>query len=227
MRTKAEALAIDELLIARILVNTIPEPNSGCWLWVGSINDKGYGSITVNGKQGHKVHRIMLEHFLKQPLGERFACHTCDNKICVNPQHLYAGTRQDNSNDAVSRGRLHSRMILVNGDIVSLSVYSRQHGMNPRKVWRRIKDSGLSPEQAVCSGTLSKKNRTTGLIPRSAKLTPSDVIKMRSLAAKGCENGELAAIFGVKKNTACMIVRGHKWKSLLPSNAEYLGATND
>jgi hypothetical protein len=56
--------------------------------------------------RGTKAHRYALELALGRPLDPgKYACHHCDNKVCCNPAHLYEGTAQDNSDDAVTRGR--------------------------------------------------------------------------------------------------------------------------
>jgi len=87
--------------------NYIPVPESGCWLWIGSLLRKGYGAMKV-GRKSHvpmRAHRLSYElHFGNIPSG-LFICHRCDTPSCVNPDHLYAGTAKDNCVDRDSRGR--------------------------------------------------------------------------------------------------------------------------
>jgi hypothetical protein len=76
----------------------------GCWDWVGRKNNSGYGYFSLNNKiQG--VHRFSwLIHNGSIPKG-MCVCHYCDNKICVNPKHLWLGTHKDNMKDMVIKGR--------------------------------------------------------------------------------------------------------------------------
>jgi len=75
-----------------------------CWIWTGKTDSRGmYGAYTHNGKtQG--AHRWSFECF-KEPLGSRLACHHCDVTLCVNPEHLFAGTHKDNAYDRDTKGR--------------------------------------------------------------------------------------------------------------------------
>lgn len=75
---------------------------SGCWHWTGPVDRAGYG----RGPHGKLAHRIFYQNF-KGPIPKGlFACHTCDNPICVNPAHLWLGTPKDNMHDA-SRKKRH------------------------------------------------------------------------------------------------------------------------
>ena len=82
----------------------IPEPNSGCWLWDGAVNNDGYGTIFRGGKQ-HKVHRLAWEE-AHGPIPDGLnVCHTCDVPACCNPAHLFLGSQQDNMQDCLGKGR--------------------------------------------------------------------------------------------------------------------------
>ncbi len=79
-----------------------------CWPWMAYIAPDGYGRIGEGGKYGRKLgaHRVSLELALGRPLREGMdSCHTCDNRLCVNPAHLFEGTRDANVQDMMSKGR--------------------------------------------------------------------------------------------------------------------------
>ena len=83
-----------------------------CWLWTGSLNATGYGTIGKGGRGNgiYLAHRVSFElHHGPIPDG-LFVIHSCDNPPCVNPAHLRAGTSRDNMQDAISRGRWTSPM---------------------------------------------------------------------------------------------------------------------
>lgn len=85
---------------SRVSVTANPEK---CWEWQGRCNANGYGQVGWKGKN-QLAHRIAYEmHNGITP--SLCVLHSCDNRKCVNPNHLRQGTRLDNSQDAISRGR--------------------------------------------------------------------------------------------------------------------------
>lgn len=88
----------------RFELSHIPEPNSGCWLWVGSTNIHGYGKILVRKKQLGAHRYSWMLHNGDIPKG-LCVLHRCDNPTCVNPDHLFLGTRKENMMDMVNKGR--------------------------------------------------------------------------------------------------------------------------
>jgi len=82
----------------------MPEPNSGCWLWLGSCGAQHYGQFQFHG-QVYVTHRISwMLHNGPIPDG-LFILHKCDNPPCVNPQHLFLGTKKDNKLDCIAKDR--------------------------------------------------------------------------------------------------------------------------
>lgn len=79
-------------------------PFHSCWEWVGNKNYSGYG--TYNKQRAHRLVYKLLNGEI--PNGMHIL-HKCDNRACVRPEHLYAGTHTDNMKDKVNKGRDHNK----------------------------------------------------------------------------------------------------------------------
>lgn len=94
----------------RIEAKIVPEPNSGCWLWVGNVCNKGYGCVNYK-KRAYRVHRLAYE-FLCEPVPAGLQLdHLCRVRCCVNPDHLEPVTLLENvrrgNSGKFQRSKLH------------------------------------------------------------------------------------------------------------------------
>jgi hypothetical protein len=87
-----------------------------CWLWTGAVNDKGYGWVSRTRALGPtRAHRFSWEIHRGQIPKGKCVLHKCDVPLCVNPDHLFLGTRKDNTRDMMRKGRC------INGERASWS----------------------------------------------------------------------------------------------------------
>jgi hypothetical protein len=81
-----------------------PANGSACWVWTAAKCSSGYGNFYFGGRVV-QAHRVALALFRGIDAGESLVCHHCDNPKCVNPDHLFLGTHQDNADDKMRKGR--------------------------------------------------------------------------------------------------------------------------
>ena len=83
----------------------IPVTESGCWLWLGCVQPKGYGDFFVHKGLHQLAHRISWQLYIGEIPDDLCILHKCDIPSCVRPDHLFLGTRIDNNEDMIAKGR--------------------------------------------------------------------------------------------------------------------------
>ena len=91
----------------RIMRKVVKDDVSGCWNFMGHLNENGYGTISIGRRSdGHGLtHREIYKIFNGDIPKGMFVCHKCDNPQCCNPNHLFLGTPKDNMDDMWTKGR--------------------------------------------------------------------------------------------------------------------------
>ncbi len=112
-----------------------------CIPWWGSMNIKGYGILKRKGRQFRATRLVWEECFGPIPDG-MCILHRCDNPPCVNPEHLFLGTRGDNNRDARAKGRSRGKARLtpdqvreIRASTESHAAAGRRYGITGESVW--------------------------------------------------------------------------------------------
>ena len=120
---------------------SILEDSKGCWIWQKCRDRDGYGRTSIDRKQiwAHRASWVL--HYSEIPRG-LCVLHKCDNPPCVNPEHLFLGTNEDNMLDKINKGR-QTRGELVNTNKIKEKDVLRiramlGRGLSGREIARRL-----------------------------------------------------------------------------------------
>lgn len=125
------------------------QKGEGCWPWTAAKHRDGYGRANVKHKGIKIAHRMAWEYTHGTVPAGMDVCHTCDNRICCNPAHLYLGTHAENMWDMRRKGR--NPQVLFSDDQIrairskltgrrgELAEIAKEYGCSPTTIWQ-IKD---------------------------------------------------------------------------------------
>jgi hypothetical protein len=121
IRCKWSGLAVERSrpLVDRFWEKVDRRAANECWPWTAATTFGGYGVIGEFGKHGRLIRANRLAYILSNgDIGPREVVrHTCDNPNCVNPRHLVAGTKKDNTADMISRGRTNPKRKMTDDQV--------------------------------------------------------------------------------------------------------------
>lgn len=130
-----------DLWLKEFLLNISINDINDCWLWCGKKDKDGYGLVKSYG-----AHRFSYWLFKGVDPTGLVLCHTCDCRDCVNPFHLYAGSKKTNAVDAAKRNRFrnqHGKLSLTPEQVRAIRLDTRSgraiaddYGCNPDTVFR-------------------------------------------------------------------------------------------
>jgi len=196
-----------------------------CWIWTASTRS-GYGAFKVFGKT-QSAHRISWEVHNNRSVPEgKLVCHKCNNKLCVNPEHLYIGTYSDNSKDAVQAGVRNSYKYacgekagtakLTQANILKI-VKLHEQGLSHKEIAKKFKVGTCTIGNILRGESWKHINRKvfkhfTKKKTKNPKLSTEDVLIIRQLAKEGISFTQLADKFNVNYSTIRDIVYFKTWK---------------
>lgn len=225
----AKEYGVQHETIIKILQTNIPDnfttvsPNflgeiqdSGCIIFQGSKDGPGYGRYLKNGKSKSVTRAVLAEKLGYELPASMDACHTCDNPSCINPEHLWAGTRTQNLLDASKKGRTQGKSHpLSNAKLDWEKVREIRQKLAAGK---RMKD--VAQEYSVDRKTIHdikyhvtwKEEGQEVPVPRMGghlerKLTFAQAIEIRERIQAGESLAKIAQEFGVSRNIISDIKR--------------------
>jgi hypothetical protein len=196
----------------------------GCWEWASNKNNMGYGRFSLGSVIGKKLaHRLSYEEANGPIPNGMHICHKCDNPACVNPDHLFAGTRSDNMTDSAKKGRTWN-MRLADASVIAL-LKDYISGMSREAMGKKYGIATCSVDDFTTGSsrkwlhgkhgcpTFEELQSAKRLKP-SAILNAETVLEIRARLENGEQGKDLAAEYGMHKATISDIKLRKIWKDI-------------
>lgn len=126
--------------------------NTDCWEWKGTLINKGYGWLRCNKRRwlAHRLSYIINNGEIPK---DKEILHICDNRKCINPKHLRLGTRKDNIQDMIKKGRMNkerpSKYYQYKGIRKGLKFWAEKFNINYATLNNRVNRLGWNIEKAL------------------------------------------------------------------------------
>jgi len=217
----------------------IPSDLNDCWNWTGACDRDGYGRINVNTKS-YRSHRLIYEMYNGYFNQNLEVCHKCDNPRCVNPNHLFLGTLQDNMDDKVSKNRQVQGSRVNTAKLSENDVYDILSGIQSGKyknqtvirkkfgftatgisdmmcgrTWKKLTERICTELNTTLNNLRIKSTKDTSVYNSRGKLSDNDVRTIRLLLSQGQSGNSIAKQFGITAAGIYRIRDGKAYKHVI------------
>lgn len=227
-QNESDLIRNDKTLHDRFWAKVDKRGPDDCWVWTGATRAGRYGNIRVGGKYGSMLasHRIQLI-WCGHNIDGKVTLHSCDNGLCVNPNHLRPGSQLENNQDMMQKNRFiaskaenNGNSILTNEQVIEIKNKLSQHksvkeisiemNINYQLIWRIA--SGKSYSVVGVDIDYEKPKIQSGEAHHSAKYTAEQVANCRTLYRELNSFVEVSKIVGIDSQIVRKLVRGEQWQ---------------
>lgn len=173
----------EQTLYARFTKKFLMDTKTGCWNWTASTINSGYGVIGTGPHKVETAHRVSWRIYRGPIPNDLWVLHKCDNRRCVNPDHLYLGTIRDNAQDVMRRGKPYCFHLRSH---ITPEVDARRKAALPRGAAHHRSGAVLSAEE-VCA--IRAAHGSQRAIASQFGITQQNVSKIRRGETWGHLNG--------------------------------------